>query len=402
MPMSNFPNGFLNGLLLKGMPLLQLQPGNAIWVGNGPITSGGSSHNPIRRSAGADGNKGTFTNPLATLQAALNQCLQGNGDIICILPDHKEAISSATILALNCADVAIIGLGTGASRPTFTFTTATTANIQIRAANMSIQNCLFVCNFAAVASVFTAVTFSITASVAASASGGTGLMTVTAVGSGTIFPGMGLAGTGVVAGTKVLAQVSGTTGGVGTYTVDNPTVVASTTITGLTTDLNIENCEFRDLSSVLNFVSVFTGNATANSCDGFRFKSNRISSLGTTAATTAIIISSATDRMQLQDNYGNWAILNNVAALVALGANNATNLDVCRNVIQRPNTSTTGGLLISTSSTGCTGHVYDNYVEHLAATGLIIATGSKLAFSQNFAMLAGAADKSGSLNPAAI
>jgi hypothetical protein len=54
------------------------------------------------------------------------------------------------------AGVAIIGLGAGSLRPTLTFTTATTANIPVTAANMSIQNFLFVANFADIASFFTA------------------------------------------------------------------------------------------------------------------------------------------------------------------------------------------------------------------------------------------------------
>gem|GEM_PF-564805 len=58
------------------------------------------------------------------------------------------------------------------------------------------------------------------------------IMTVSAVASGTIFPGAVVSGTGVVSGTSVLAQISGTTGGVGTYYVDVPEqTVASTTLT---------------------------------------------------------------------------------------------------------------------------------------------------------------------------
>ncbi len=58
------------------------------------------------------------------------------------------------------------------------------------------------------------------------------VMTVSAVASGTILVGMNLTGTGVTAGTRVAAQVSGTTGGVGVYTVDTSQEVASTTIQG--------------------------------------------------------------------------------------------------------------------------------------------------------------------------
>ena len=56
-------------------------------------------------------------------------------------------------------------------------------------------------------------------------------LNVTAVTSGTISPGQVISGTGVTAGTKILGQVSGTTGGIGIYTVSASQTVASTTIT---------------------------------------------------------------------------------------------------------------------------------------------------------------------------
>jgi microcystin-dependent protein len=57
------------------------------------------------------------------------------------------------------------------------------------------------------------------------------VLTVTAVVSGRIVLGQTLSGTGVTAGTRVVAQVSGTTGGVGVYTVDTSQLVATTNIT---------------------------------------------------------------------------------------------------------------------------------------------------------------------------
>lgn len=57
-----------------------------------------------------------------------------------------------------------------------------------------------------------------------------GTMTVTAVGSGTVSVGQTISGAGVVAGTAITALGTGT-GGTGTYIVDNNTVVTSTTIT---------------------------------------------------------------------------------------------------------------------------------------------------------------------------
>lgn len=322
---SNFPAGF-NNVTIRGVPITQAHPGQAYWVSNSTTIAPLPGH-----IGGSDGNNGSFTAPFSTIQKAVDSCKANRGDIIFVKPGHAETISSATVLTLNKAGIAIIGLGAGSNRPTLTFTTAATANIPVTAANISIKNILFVANYADIASVFTA------------------------------------------------------------------------TSTNTPTDFCIDSCEFRDTSSILNFISIVTGNATANSMDGFGFLNNRVSSLGTTAATTAIKLLSATDRVMIINNYGNWAVLNDTAAMLAGGANNITNLDFGGNVLYRPNTSSTGGSFISSSSTACTGHCYDNYMYQLDATaGIWIATGTKLGFSNNFSPITGAADKSGLINPAAV
>lgn len=70
-------------------------------------------------------------------------------------------------------------------------------------------------------------TFSVTGSI------NDNVLTVSAVGSGTVYPGGTISGTGIASGTKVVAQLSGTAGGVGTYSVSIPEqTVASTTVSG--------------------------------------------------------------------------------------------------------------------------------------------------------------------------
>jgi hypothetical protein len=78
---------------------------------------------------------------------------------------------------------------------------------------------------------------SATGSIAAATNSVTGsiagdIMTVTALLSGTVRMGTTLSGAGVVSGTKVVDQLSGTAGGVGTYRVSIQQTVASTTISG--------------------------------------------------------------------------------------------------------------------------------------------------------------------------
>lgn len=87
--------------------------------------------------------------------------------------------------------------------------------------------------FAATGSASTA---SATGSIAANTGSFTGsisgnILTITAVSSGTLVVGGLLSGTGVATGTRVVSQISGTAGGVGTYAVSIPNqTVASTTI----------------------------------------------------------------------------------------------------------------------------------------------------------------------------
>lgn len=79
----------------------------------------------------------------------------------------------------------------------------------------------------ATGSSIAASTFSVTGSIAGD------VMTVTAVGSGTIVKGATISGTDVASGSKVVSQLSGSAGGVGTYSVSiGEQSAGSTTISG--------------------------------------------------------------------------------------------------------------------------------------------------------------------------
>lgn len=151
MPASIFPNAFTNGAIIRGVPLNQVQPGKVFYVNNSSVLA----ENGI---GGSNGNPGTYQKPFSTLDYAIGRCTAGRGDIIYVMPGHAETISSATALNLDVSGVAIIGLGTGASRPTFTLDTATTTTIPVSAANITISNCIFSANFADIVSTFTLTT----------------------------------------------------------------------------------------------------------------------------------------------------------------------------------------------------------------------------------------------------
>ena len=70
----------------------------------------------------------------------------------------------------------------------------------------------------------------VAASVTGSIAGNT--LTVTAVGAGALVAGQSLTGAGVLTGQSVVAQLTGTAGGVGTYSVSQAQTLASQTIAG--------------------------------------------------------------------------------------------------------------------------------------------------------------------------
>lgn len=128
MPISNYNNGFANGVSIRGIPLLSAYPGNVFWVDSG---------------SGSDGNKGTFDRPFSTIDYAVGRCTANNGDIIVCKAGHTETVIAAAGLDLDVAGICIVGLGTGSDRPTVNFTTAVGADMDVDAANVSIFNVLF-------------------------------------------------------------------------------------------------------------------------------------------------------------------------------------------------------------------------------------------------------------------
>lgn len=329
MPLSNFPAGFANGIVVRGVPLVQAHPGKVFWVGNSTVMGDGQN------VTASNGNPGTIRQPFATIAGAISNCTAGRGDIIFVKPGHTESVSAAAGLVLSKAGIAIIGLGVGSQRPTITLDTADTATITVTANDVTVSNILFKANFLNIATCFAIAN----------------------------------------------AQVA--------------------------TGFCVDGCEFRDNSVILNFVSCVTVGTTANIADGLTLINNRVNAAILTtvpAAQTFLVTASIIDRLNVSGNTVIYPkLLNDTATLIAAGALNLTNATIIGNRSFRPSTSTTGGNLISSSSTACSGIVADNYDAHLDATGgLMIATGTKFAFFRNFSMITGAADKSALENPAAV
>ena len=128
MPTSNYPGGFASGVTVRGVSILNTYGGNVFWVDSG---------------AGSNGNKGTFDRPFSTLDFTVGQCTANNGDIVIVKAGHVETVIAAAGLALDVAGITFIGLGNGSDRPTINFTTVVGADMDVDAANCTMENFLF-------------------------------------------------------------------------------------------------------------------------------------------------------------------------------------------------------------------------------------------------------------------
>lgn len=372
---TNFPQGFANGVILRGLPILQAQPGRAFWLSNNGALEPGEV-------AGSDSNRGTFYRPFATLSGALADCVGGNGDIIFVKPGHAETISSSTALNMSVSDVAIVGLGVGAKRPKFTLDTANTSTVNVTGEGVSFQNCQFVANFLNIAALYTFADASVTASITG------GIMNVTAVGSGTLYVGNTIKGTGVPSGTVILGQLSGTTGGVGTYLVSTSTTVASTTITTSTKGFSVDNCCILDTSTVLNFLTLFSLSTTDNASDGLTITNNYVELLATSGVVNLLAMNANLDQCAIMGNTY-FAATTNAGALIPFASGKkVTGFRLIGNTITMVNAAATAtGIIITSNTSGSTGLIDNNTMFSLANTtlssSLLVTAGTGIRFGTN-------------------
>jgi len=143
---SNFPNGFADGVTIRGIPLRQMHPGEVFWVNNSATLGYGQT------LGGSNGNDGSFERPFSTITYALTQCKANRGDIIALGVGHNELVASAAAagLAINVAGVAIVGTGIGSMMSNIT-TTVADSTIDITVANVSFANIHFEAGVAQVA-----------------------------------------------------------------------------------------------------------------------------------------------------------------------------------------------------------------------------------------------------------
>lgn len=130
MALTNFPRG----LSSFGVPVMG---GNTV-----PTTTG--NYWFVSSTTGSNGNTGKSSNQaFATLAQASSAATASNGDVIILLPGHAETITGAAAITLSKAGLYIVGLGNGANRPTFTWSTSTAAQVIVSGANITFDNVRF-------------------------------------------------------------------------------------------------------------------------------------------------------------------------------------------------------------------------------------------------------------------
>jgi len=127
MPISNYPHGFANGITIRDLPLILTQSkySNVFWVDS---------------TKGSDGNVGSFTKPLATIQYANGLCKDYNDDLIIVAAGHIEVVNSAGGLTIDTIGVTILFLGFGHDRGRIQFVTSVNASLVISANSVTLIN----------------------------------------------------------------------------------------------------------------------------------------------------------------------------------------------------------------------------------------------------------------------
>jgi len=162
--------------------------------------------------------------------------------------------------------------------------------------------------------------------------GGVPTLTVAAMASGSLAPGQLLTGSGVTAGTRIVAQITGTTGGAGTYSVDTAQTVAATAITGawdlvVTVDGVVKTAASVNLSAATSLSNAAALLTTALSLSGgaavtytSQFSAFEITS-GTTGASSTVSVASGALALPLSLTLGSGAVVSpGSAAMTPSGA----------------------------------------------------------------------------------
>lgn len=177
-------------------------------------------------------------------------------------------------------------------------------------------------------------------------------------------------------------------------------IVALFTLT-TAVDFGLYFCEFRDNSSILNFVNIVDTDATTNHADGLTISACKRFGAGATANTCIVKMDGTNDRLTIKDSYFTHAATTQAGLMPIATGKVVTNAEIAGNTVNLVGSSgATTGILITTDGTTNSGVLSRNLVQSLDATTEILVTASSgFVFFNNY--YSGAADKSGYLLPAA-
>lgn len=129
----------------------------------------------------------------------------------------------------------------------------------------------------------------------------------------------------------------------------------------------LRGCEFRETSSVLNFLNIIKGTGAANTTDRLLAVDNFWKGLGVTSISSFFLSADAIDGVILRRNRVIHEHAVDTSSLLKMTTGAATNLDVGDNVVVTKQTACTAGSLLSVGASS-TGVVYRNFAGTLLTT----------------------------------
>jgi hypothetical protein len=127
------------------------QPGGVFTISREDITTGSIFFVHSGTGTNAAGYGNNPDSPVASIDYAVGLCTADKGDVVYVMPGHAETVSAAAGLDLDVAGITIRGIGSGSLQPTVTLDTADTADVDVDAANITVENVHFRANFADIA-----------------------------------------------------------------------------------------------------------------------------------------------------------------------------------------------------------------------------------------------------------
>jgi len=141
----------------------------------------------------------------------------------------------------------------------------------------------------------------------------------------------------------------------------------------------LDSCSVRDLSAILNFVTIVSTNTTNADADGLRIVNNTLALLIATGATKLLAVNGTADRVVVSNNFYRTPTTGTGAPIVLAAGKLLTNSQVSWNRFMLVQTSGTAtGVMLTTNGSTNTGMISNNYVKTLAAvaTPLLLITAS--------------------------